>query len=182
MNITVQYPITDCRLFCISPANCASRTSCPPIRKAGNTSGISEPCRTGISRKYYYCVGENTFCNARHALPVPAGPRLLQRPDRLPETVREPFLFGRRHSGKIRGGAFRIQPDRLNPENGSAYRQLLDFHFGHEVRINDAKGKRTRFVFSDAGPPWPNSIYTALRPAVPCMRFENTGCSPVNPS
>lgn len=68
MNITVQYPITDCRLFLHKSGKLRK-----PYFVSPDTEGREYIRHFGAMQgrhfqEYYYCVGENTFCNARHAL------------------------------------------------------------------------------------------------------------------
>ena len=67
----------------------------------------------------------------------------------LPETVREPFLFGRRHSGKIRGEK-RLPDSTRSAEPGERKRVPAVARFPFRARGADKRrqrGKRTRFVF-----------------------------------
>ena len=153
MNITVQYPITDCRLFLHKSGKLRK-----PYFVSPDTEGREYIRHFGAMQgrhfqEYYYCVGENTFCNARHALRFSRPPSFYKDQIACLKRCANRFYSDGGILGKFEvKSAYRIQPDRLNPENGSAYRQLLDFHFGHEVRINDAKGGNVRASFSDAGP------------------------------
>ena len=153
MNITIQYPITDCRLFLHKSGKLRK-----PYFVSPDTEGREYIRHFGAMQgrhfqEYYYCVGENTFCNARHALRFSRPPSFYKDQIACLKRCANRFYSDGGILGKFEvKSAYRIQPDRLNPENGSAYRQLLDFHFGHEVRINDAKGGNVRASFSDAGP------------------------------
>ena len=50
MNITIQYPITDCRLFLHKSGKLRKPYFVSPDTEGREYIGISEPCRAGISR------------------------------------------------------------------------------------------------------------------------------------
>lgn len=153
MNIMVQYPMTDCRLFLHRSGKLSKPYFVSPDLEGQEYIRYFGAMQGRHFQQYHYCVGENTFCNAGHAL------RFSQRSVFYRD---KPLALRRSENrfysdGGIMGkfevkSIYRLQPAHIPADSREVYKMLLDFHLSHVVRVNDRQGGSVSTAFTQAGP------------------------------
>ncbi len=153
MNITVQYPIIDNRVFLKRPGKLPKPYFISPNLDGNEYIRYFGAMKGRHFQEYSYCVGENTFCNAPRAFHFRREPSFYRdKPAKLVRTENRFYSDGH-VLGKFEvKSTYRFNRGNISADPEQTFIDLLGLHFSHDARINDMKGGAKQVPFLDAGP------------------------------
>lgn len=153
MKITTQFPIVDCRGFLHRSYKLPKPYFVSPDIRGGEYIRYFGEMRGRYFQDYHYFAGENTFCNATHALKFTRPESFFRDKVARPQFVERRFYSDGNNLGKFEvKTSYRFRPDISPLPDEGLFTAVLNLHFDQIVMVNDRKGGSAPYPLLQAGP------------------------------
>lgn len=154
MIITTQYPIVDCRLFLHNSYKLNKPYFVSPDTENREYIRYFGAMKGRYFQTYHYCVGENTFCNARNALKINSKELSSNgKPVQLRHYENRFYSDGNLMCKFEVKCSYSVSRDNIDDIEKSFIETALESHLSLKADVNNRKGGTSTHKITNAGAP-----------------------------